>query len=213
MDMTRATILDGNIDDKLWPEIILAMTDIKNNRLTKALLSNATLYEAQSQENITDMSHLRVLGSIVYVFLHKEEQSQKSKKWAPKVLKGTFVGYDGHTIHKIHIKDQNKVMQVKELRIFEDFETMLFTNLPDYENKPTFEGFLLPDGEKDSNDRTTVSIPKAQKVVSSQQGQKVDHAENAMNPTAIPSLAGQTGHDTRSTKHNATQLGREVKYT
>ena len=42
---------------------------------------------------------------------------------------------------------------------------------------------------------------------------KVDHVENAINPIAVLSLAGQTGHDTGSTKHNATQLGQEVENT
>lgn len=148
----------------------------------------------------------------MYVFFHEEERSRKSEKWAPRALKGTLVGYDGHTIHRVHIIHQNKVIQVKDLRIFEEFETKPFTNLPDYENKPTFEGFLLTDGE-DFDDEITVSRPKGQKVASSQLGQKIDHAENAMNPTAVPSLVGQTGHDTGSTKHNATQLGREVENT
>ena len=208
--MTRAIILKGNIDDELWPEIILAMTYIKDNHLTKALPSNATSYKAQSQENTTDVSHLCILGSTVYVFLHKEERSQKSEKWALRVLKGTLVDYDGHTIHRVHIKDQNKVIRVKDFRIFKDFETKPFINLPDYKDKPTFEGFLLADGE-DSDDGTTVSRPKGQKVASFQVGRKVDYAENAMNPTAVPSLAGQTGHDTGNTKHDTTQLGRKVE--
>ena len=210
--MTRATILEDNIDNELWPEIIFAMTYIKNNHLTKALPSNTTLYEAQSQKNTTDVSHLCVLGSTVYVFFQKEEQSRKSEKWASRALKGTLVGYDGHTIHRIHIKDQNKVIRVEDFRISEDFEIKPFINLPDYKDKPIFEGFFLKDGE-DFDDGTTVSRPKGQKVASSQLGQKVDHAENVMNPTAVPSLAGQTSHDTGSTKYNTTQLGREVENT
>lgn len=31
MDMTRATIFKGKIDDELWPELVLAMTYIKHN--------------------------------------------------------------------------------------------------------------------------------------------------------------------------------------
>lgn len=31
MDMTRATILESNINNELWPELVLAMTYIKNN--------------------------------------------------------------------------------------------------------------------------------------------------------------------------------------
>lgn len=32
--MVRATILQGGIDDTLWPEIVLTMTHIKNLRPT-----------------------------------------------------------------------------------------------------------------------------------------------------------------------------------
>ncbi len=85
MDITRATILEGNIDDELWPEIILAMTPIKNNRLTRVLPSNTTPHKAQSQEE-ADISHLRLLDFKVYVFLHEEKRSWKSEKWARKVL-------------------------------------------------------------------------------------------------------------------------------
>ncbi len=37
MDMTKSTILEGNINDDLWPELVLAMTYVKNNRPTRAL--------------------------------------------------------------------------------------------------------------------------------------------------------------------------------
>ena len=40
IDMTRVTILKGNIDDDLWPEIVLAMTHVKNLRPTSALKGN-----------------------------------------------------------------------------------------------------------------------------------------------------------------------------
>lgn len=97
MDMTRATILEGNIDDDLWPELVLAMTYVKKNRPTRAL-QNLSPHEAYTHE-LPDLSHLRILGSTVYVFLHEEERTLKSEKWAPRALKGTLVGYDGHTIY------------------------------------------------------------------------------------------------------------------
>lgn len=131
MDMTRAIILEENIDDKLWPEIIFTMTYIKNNRPTKDLFSNTTLYKAQNQEKV-DLSHLRILGSTLYVFLYEEELSQNLEKWAPRALKGTLVGYEGRTIYKMYIKAQNKVIRVKDFQIFEDFEIKLSTNLPNY---------------------------------------------------------------------------------
>lgn len=117
MDMTRATILEGNIDDELWPELVLAMTYVKNNRPTRAL-QNLSPHEAHSQEP-SNLSHLRILGSTVYVLLHEEERSMKSEKWAPRALRGVLVGYDGHTIYRVYIKDQQKVIRVKDLRIFE----------------------------------------------------------------------------------------------
>ena len=40
MDMVRVTILEGGIDDTLWPEIVLVMTHIKNLRPTQALEGN-----------------------------------------------------------------------------------------------------------------------------------------------------------------------------
>ena len=45
MDITRATILEENIDDDLWPELVLAMTYVKNNRLTRAV-QNLSPHEA-----------------------------------------------------------------------------------------------------------------------------------------------------------------------
>ena len=79
MDMARATILERNLNDDLWPEVILAMTYIKNLRPSKALENNNTPFNAQYQEN-PDIHHLRILGSIVYVFLHEEERGLKSEK-------------------------------------------------------------------------------------------------------------------------------------
>lgn len=153
-------------------------------------------------------------------------------------MKKILVGYDNHTIYKIYIKDQNKVLQVKNLRIFKNFKIKPFTNFSNYKNKPTFEKFLLADRDKDFNNRTIVLKSKKQKVVlfqldqkvkytknvkeltsisknsrvtSSQLGQKVNYVENANNLTAISFLASQTNYDMSNTKHNIAQLGQEVK--
>lgn len=104
MDMIRATILKGNINNKLWPELVLAMTYIKNNQQTKALVNNLRSHEAHFHKK-PDLSHLQILGSTVYVLLYEEKRSIKSKKWASRALRGTLVGFDGYTIFKAHIKD------------------------------------------------------------------------------------------------------------
>lgn len=71
MDMTRATILKGNIDNDLWLELVLAMTYMKNNRPIK-IVQNLSPHEAYSHK-LFDISHLQILSSTVYVFLYKEE--------------------------------------------------------------------------------------------------------------------------------------------
>lgn len=56
MDMTRATILEGNINDDLWPNFILTMTYIKNNQPTRVFqdLSSFELYTHKPP----DLAHL-----------------------------------------------------------------------------------------------------------------------------------------------------------
>lgn len=72
--MARATILEGNIQDNLWPKVILVMIYIKNFHRAKALENDNTPHYAQHQED-PDTSHLLTLGSTVYVFLSEEERN------------------------------------------------------------------------------------------------------------------------------------------
>lgn len=125
-------------------------------------------YHAQ-QKSQPDIQHLRVLGSTVYVLLHDEERPLKSEKWDPRALRGTLVGYDGHTIYRVHIQEQNKVIRIKDLRIFEDHEIKTSTSLPDYENGPTFQGSPLSD-EDDNIQMLDV-------------GRKVDNTTGATKPS------------------------------
>ena len=73
MDMTKVTILEGKIDNNLWPELVLDTTYVKNNRLTRAIQGNISLQEA-STKKAHNLTHLRILGSTVYVLLHEEER-------------------------------------------------------------------------------------------------------------------------------------------
>ena len=145
--MTKATILEGNIDNDLWSERVLAMTYIKNSRPTQAL-KNISPYEAQFHEQ-PDLTHLQILGSTVYILLHKEERLMKSEKWAPQALKKILVGYNGHTIYRVYIREQQKVIWVKDLWIFKNYKAKKSIKLTDYsDNMPTFQGFLLKDNNK-----------------------------------------------------------------
>ncbi len=182
MDMTRVTILEGNIDNDLWSELVLAMTYIKNSRPIRAL-KNISPHKAHfhKQPNLT---YLRVLGSTVYVLLHEEERLMKSEKWAPRALKGTLVGYDGHTIYRVHIKEQNKVIRVNDLRIFEDYETKESTELPDYsKNLPTFQGFRY----EDDDDELEKTIPRTSQKVSAREEDLNTRTQEGQEVPQLPS--------------------------
>ena len=100
--------------------------------------------------------HLRILGSNVYVFLHKEEQSLKSAKWEARALKGKLVGFNGHTIYRVHIENQNKVIRVKHLQIYKDITSKAITSLPNFNGKPTFDGIQIPN-EQTPSDKSSAS--------------------------------------------------------
>lgn len=181
--MTRATILEGNIDDELWPELVLAITHVKNCRLTKTL-QNLSSYEVHFKEP-PNLYHFQILSFTEYVLLHKEERAMKSEKWAPKALKGVLVGYDGHIMYKVYIKSQKKFIRVKNLRIFEDYKTKATTELLDYDNGTAmFQRLLLEDNDKEKTG--SPSICKDQKVINTKgkepapiarASQKVDDTE------------------------------------
>lgn len=82
--------------------------------------------------------------------------------WASQAPKRTLVGYNGYTIYKVHIKEQNKVIWVKNLCFFKDYKIKESTKLPDYfKNLPTFQSFQ----ERNDNDELERTIPHiSQKV-------------------------------------------------
>ena len=57
--------------------------------------------------------------------------------------------YNRHTIYRVYIREQEKMIQVKDLQIFEDYKAKKSTKLLDYfSNMPTFQGFLLKDDDE-----------------------------------------------------------------
>ena len=152
IDMTRSTILEGNIDNKLWPELVIAITYIKNSRPTRVLANNQSPHEAHFHKK-ADLSYLQILGSNVYILLHKEKPSMNLEKWASQVLRGILVGFDGHTIYRVHIKDQNRVIWVKNPRIFEDYKSKGSIELPNYfESLSIFQGFFYTDNNNEKQE-------------------------------------------------------------
>ena len=86
------------------------------------------------------------------MLLYEEERLMKFEKWAPRALKGVLVGYDDYIIYWIYIKDQIKVIKVKNLCIFEDDKIKSPTKFPDYNDKSNFQGFFSEDNNKRSEE-------------------------------------------------------------
>lgn len=73
-------------------------------------------------------------------------------------MKGTLVGYYGDTIYQVHIKKKNKVIKVKDLRIFENYKSKIATDLLDYDNGiPAFQEFYLEDNHDDKEESLQAS--------------------------------------------------------
>ena len=51
-----------------------------------------------------------------------------------RALRGTLISYNGHIIDQVHIREQNQVIRVKNLHIFEDYKSKVATDLLDYKN-------------------------------------------------------------------------------
>lgn len=73
------------------------MTYISNLVLT-SVLEDLNLYKISTRKHFI-ISHLRVLGSIIYVFIHNKERKKKSAKWKPRKKHSILVEYDSYTIY------------------------------------------------------------------------------------------------------------------
>lgn len=104
MHITRTTILKENIEDKLWLDLVLVITYIKNNRATKALANDLRPNEAHFYEK-PNLSYVQIPVSIIYILHHKEECIMQSVMWVSRVLKGILVGFNRHIIYRVYIID------------------------------------------------------------------------------------------------------------
>lgn len=96
-------ILKGGIEDTLWPEIVPAMIYIKNFQPTRVLEEFISPMKKQD-DTLSSVQHLRILGSNIYIFFQEKKHTLKLAKWANRTLKKKLVGFDSHTIYRIHVK-------------------------------------------------------------------------------------------------------------
>lgn len=99
-----AIILEEEIDDIIWPEIVLDMTFIKNLRSIGILEEFISPIEIKNQA-IPDLYHFCILGSNIYIFFHKKKRSLKSAKWEVRTFIRKLIRFDDYTIYQVFIED------------------------------------------------------------------------------------------------------------
>ena len=115
------------------------------------------------------------------------------------------MGYNSHIIYRVHLKDQKKIIQVKDLCIFENYESKFSIELLDYsESTPTFQEFLFADNNnKQLEDLFLTCIGRKVKDVEianqflppCNKGQKVNDAKPISLIVTFPSSRGQKVED------------------
>lgn len=122
MEKTRTTMIDQNIPDYMWPEILLAMVHIHNLVYTTTL-EGKTPYEAFWDDieprvsHVPSVAHLRVIGCPCFILIQQEKRVQ-SHKIAPRAEKGILVGFEGHNIYRALVN--GKVIRTSHIRFDED---------------------------------------------------------------------------------------------
>lgn len=107
------------------------MTHVPNLLPTTAL-NGRSPFEASTQ-SLPNLQHLRVLGSTVYVSIHEEERSAKSAKREPRGKQRMLVGYDNHTIYRVYLPDEEKIIRIKDLRTVENADGKADSHITHYD--------------------------------------------------------------------------------
>lgn len=56
-----------------------------------------------------------------------------------RAQKGKLLGFNSHIIYRVYIEEQNKVIRVKDLQILQDMIVKVYSSLPDFDKKLTFD--------------------------------------------------------------------------
>ncbi|KAI1006112.1 Retrovirus-related Pol polyprotein from transposon TNT 1-94 [Podosphaera aphanis] len=139
---TRAVILDQKIPQFLWPEIMRTQIYIVN-RVATSVLQNETPFQALNRltlgnDEIPDLSHLRVLGCKVYVQIPIEKRVL-SRKLDARAEIGILVGYEGSHIFRVYFPSRKIVIRSSNIRFDEDgYITSPPNELPSDLGEPEF---------------------------------------------------------------------------
>ncbi|XP_059072468.1 retrovirus-related Pol polyprotein from transposon TNT 1-94 [Cryptomeria japonica] len=115
VEVAKAMIHDQDLQTLLWAEASRTTVYIQN-RCSYRALKNMTLEEAFTGSK-SDISHLRIFGSPVYVHVPKEKRS----KLEPSGKKGMLVGYsESSKAFRIYIPGQRYVEVSRDVKFEED---------------------------------------------------------------------------------------------
>jgi transposase InsO family protein len=113
MDKTRAMLLDGNVDKKLWSEAIGAAAYVINRSPTNALKGNKTPAELWYGEK-PDVRKLRVFGCDAYRFIPKEKRGKLDARSEKLIM----VGYSPNG-YRLYDKSKNKLVLARDVKFNE----------------------------------------------------------------------------------------------
>jgi hypothetical protein len=112
MERVKAIIAEAKLDKRLWMEIADSVVYLKNRSPTSAV--ETTPYEAWYGRK-PDLSHLRILGSTVYVHVPKEKRT----KLDTHSHKGILIGYGGTNQYKVWDLTRNDVVVSRDVVFIE----------------------------------------------------------------------------------------------
>lgn len=88
MEAVRCLLFDAGLPPSFWAEALLTAVYVRNRCFTSALKKPQTPWSAWS-DTPTDLSNLRIFGSLVYVHVESHDRN----KLQPTSVPGVFVGY------------------------------------------------------------------------------------------------------------------------
>lgn len=178
----RCAFIHSDMPRNLWPELIVAQVHTTNRTATSAL-SGMTPYEEfckgiaanqspGSKEEDPDLyrpdvSHLRVLGSKVWVHIHKERRVVGAK-FEPRGEVGVLVGYEGNRIYRVRVPDRRDIVRTASIRFDENSDEHVLDADP-------YGELDIPDHLNDTPNQTANFNPNPQNT-----GQEVQ------SPRALP---------------------------
>ena len=125
IERVRSIMIEMDIPDYLWPEILKAVVVITNRTATSSLKGKTPYEEFMDQvepsvNHIPSVAHFRVLGCKAYVQIPVEDRvlSQKTKL---RTEVGILVGYKGEYIYRVYVplRKVDKIVRSSNVRFDE----------------------------------------------------------------------------------------------